>query len=152
MNVQTIVRNQCRSLHVLTWMGFVVVLLIFGGYAAILTRKEFSNQELLRNELRELRQENQLLFEQNQQLEASCLTTAAEPEDERITPPPNAEISKTIEGALERSFVYTVRKGDTIWDIAAVYQIDAQDLMRWNHLTSRSQIFPGDQLTIIFDE
>ncbi len=149
MNVQATTQRFFGSLRVLTWLGFVIVLGFFSGYAALLTHKELSDQELLRNELRFLRQENHQLLTQNQQLEASCAKSEKQQPDSASS---LSEGASDIEEARERSFVYTVKKGDTIWDIAEIYQVDVNDFMRWNHLSPRSRIFPGDQLTIILEE
>mgnify|MGYP002750872936 CR=1 FL=1 len=45
-----------------------------------------------------------------------------------------------------------VQKGDTVWDIATMYKVTVDDLLRWNNMTKRSRIFPGDELTIILKE
>ncbi|MRD73029.1 LysM peptidoglycan-binding domain-containing protein [Rhodocyclus tenuis] len=42
---------------------------------------------------------------------------------------------------------YTVRKGDTLASIARHFKVDADDLMRWNHV-SASTLQPGRTLTI----
>ncbi len=66
-------------------------------------------------------------------------TDPASPEDE-------------IAQEKERSFVYKVQRGDTVWDIATMYNVPVDDLLRWNNMTKRSRIFPGDELTIILKE
>jgi cell division protein FtsB len=102
-------------------------------------------------EVQYLRAENSRLTAQNQELvqQAALLRaklaesgTAAEEKN------PNGELTE----GRQRSFSYTVKKGDTIWDIAKMYNIEGQALMRWNHLNPRSQIFPGDTLTIMLKE
>ena len=100
--------------------------------------------------LRYLRQENHSFAERLQELEQQC--GAALPEEaarQDDIPSPEESVSEV---ATERSFVYHVKRGDTIWDIAAMYRVEVQSLMRWNDLTPRSRIFPGDQLTIILEE
>lgn len=125
---------------------FVLVCGVFGIYALLLYQKEVSSQDILRNELQRLREENYQLLERNQELEYLC-----PPETERL--PSTLETSRTeLERASQRSFAYTVKKGDTIWDIAALYNVDVNALMRWNNLSPRSRIFPGDQLLIILEE
>jgi cell division protein FtsB len=127
-------------LIILTWVGFIAILGLFGSYVFLLRSKEIAMQEMLYKELQSLREENYRLTEQNQQLEQEgCPSVSANPP---LDP----------EAASQRSFQYTVQKGDTMWDIAAMYNVDVNDLMRWNNLTPRSQIFPGEQLTIILDE
>ncbi len=132
-----------------TWVGFVIICGIFGGYVFLLKDKELTTQDILRNELQYLREENRQLTERNRELERQLGSTQSGDE----------EMQKTVLGpehideeGSQRSFLYTVKKGDTIWDIAEIYNVDVKALMRWNDLTPRSQIFPGDQLKIILDE
>jgi membrane-bound lytic murein transglycosylase D len=44
--------------------------------------------------------------------------------------------------------VYTVRRGDTIWKIAQQHGVKLNDLARWNNITTRSRLIPGDKLKI----
>ncbi len=44
--------------------------------------------------------------------------------------------------------VYTVRPGDTLYSIAWRYQIDYQDLLRWNDLADPDNIHPGDRIRL----
>ena len=43
---------------------------------------------------------------------------------------------------------YTVRKGDTLWEISRVHGVKVNDLMTWNSLEVASAIQPGDRLKI----
>ena len=43
---------------------------------------------------------------------------------------------------------YTVRKGDTIYSISKRYNVSMADLLAWNNKTSRSVIYPGQNLEI----
>ncbi len=45
--------------------------------------------------------------------------------------------------------IYTVRRGDTLSGISRRFTVRLADLMRWNHLTSKSRIYPGDRLQIL---
>lgn len=134
--------------------AFVLVFVVFGSYAYYLKAKENQDRELFLGELRYLRQENQSFAERNQELEQGC--GAVSPEEAATPPssvaPAEENLPEDAASATERSFVYHVKRGDTIWDIAAIYQVDVKSLMRWNSLTARSRIFPGDQLTIILEE
>jgi membrane-bound lytic murein transglycosylase D len=47
-----------------------------------------------------------------------------------------------------RAFTYTVRKGDTLWDISRSVGIDLESLCRWNGIKNASRIYPGDKLKI----
>jgi lipoprotein NlpD len=44
--------------------------------------------------------------------------------------------------------VYTVRPGDTLYSIAWRYQIDYQDLRRWNDLRDPDNIVPGQRIRL----
>lgn len=130
------------SLTAMTWMGFLLVCAIFGSYTFLLRDKELSVQN---SELQYLREENRSLTERNHKLEEQLTSTQSEGEGED-------NVAVDLEEGSQRSFLYTVKKGDTIWDIAELYDIDVKALMRWNNLTPRSRIFPGDQLIIIIEE
>jgi membrane-bound lytic murein transglycosylase D len=47
-----------------------------------------------------------------------------------------------------RAFIYTVREGDTLWDISRSAGIDVESLSRWNGIQNPSRIYPGDRLKI----
>lgn len=130
------------SLTAMTWMGFLLVCAIFGSYTFLLRDKELSVQN---SELQYLREENRSLTERNHKLEEQLTSAQSEGEGED-------NVVVELEEGSQRSFLYTVKKGDTIWDIAELYDIDVKALMRWNNLTPRSRIFPGDQLIIIIEE
>ena len=42
--------------------------------------------------------------------------------------------------------LYTVRQGDTLYAIAWRYQIDYQDLLRWNDIDDPNNIHPGQRI------
>ncbi len=48
----------------------------------------------------------------------------------------------------DRVIIYTVREGDTLWDIANRYGVALNDLKRWNKRRNNI-IRPGDELKII---
>ncbi len=53
-------------------------------------------------------------------------------------------------GAVEsNSVVYTVKPGDTLWDIARTHNVTLSALRRANGLGRRSAIHPGDRLRIV---
>jgi LysM repeat protein len=137
------------SLTAMTWMGFLLVCAIFGSYTFLLRDKELSVQN---SELQYLREENRSLTERNHKLEEQLTSARSEGEGDQKTVSGGDNVAVELEKGSQRSFLYTVKKGDTIWDIAELYDIDVKALMRWNNLTPRSRIFPGDQLVIIIEE
>jgi len=44
--------------------------------------------------------------------------------------------------------VYTIRRGDTLWKIARQHGVNLNDLARWNNISTRSRLIPGDKLKI----
>lgn len=44
---------------------------------------------------------------------------------------------------------YTVRRGDSLWEISRRYNLKLQDLMRWNGLSSGSLLHPGQTLSLL---
>ena len=44
---------------------------------------------------------------------------------------------------------HTVRRGDTLWNIARRYDVKVADLQRWNKLSDKCVLRPGDTLTIV---
>lgn len=47
---------------------------------------------------------------------------------------------------------YTVKPGDTLWDIGRRYQVATRDIMNWNNLGENHILRPGDQLTLMVPE
>ena len=48
----------------------------------------------------------------------------------------------------DRTLVYVVKRGDTLYDIGRAYTVTVADLCRWNRISSRSLLHAGDRLTI----
>ncbi len=44
--------------------------------------------------------------------------------------------------------VYTVKKGDTFWQIARKFSVSSKDLARWNQLSLNKPLYPGQKLII----
>jgi LysM repeat protein len=68
-----------------------------------------------------------------------------------VTVSPNtAETPQTIlamdESSLEE-IRYVVREGDTLWDIALMYNLRVEDIRRWNNLRGNT-IRPKDELVL----
>jgi membrane-bound lytic murein transglycosylase D len=70
--------------------------------------------------------------------------TAVKPQVATKTPP---QITKTkTTGKLK---YHTVKSGDTLWDIAAKYKLNSADqIKKWNRLTDKSMLMPGQQLVV----
>lgn len=47
-----------------------------------------------------------------------------------------------------RTQAYTVKNGDTVWSICRRFSVSKRDLLRWNKLSSKSILKPGQKLTI----
>ena len=43
---------------------------------------------------------------------------------------------------------YTVRRGDTLFSIAQRFDVELDDLLRWNKLSSKKHLHPGDKVSI----
>jgi membrane-bound lytic murein transglycosylase D len=69
---------------------------------------------------------------------------------------PTAEAAASLEDAvfttvpMNRTFYYTVRRGDTLTEVAAHYGVTVSDLKRWNHLT-RKTVRTGQKLRVTSD-
>lgn len=55
---------------------------------------------------------------------------------------------KSVAPANYQRTRYTVKKGDTLGEIAEWYRTSARNIRRWNNLSYRSYIYPGQRLTI----
>ena len=51
-----------------------------------------------------------------------------------------------------QKYLYTVRRGDTLWDIGRQYGVSIAQLTRWNGISSRNYLQPGQKLSLWFDE
>ncbi len=54
-------------------------------------------------------------------------------------------LKKTGDG---QRYVYTVRKGDNLWDIGRSYGVSVRQMTRWNGISSRSILRPGQKLVV----
>ena len=60
----------------------------------------------------------------------------------------NSDSSGSRVSAAARKVTYTVRAGDTLTQIARLFQVSVKEIMAWNGIGSRSGIAPGQKLTI----
>jgi uncharacterized protein HemX len=148
MKLVAAVQNFRLSLTASTWIWFAVLCGLFGSYAFWLSQKAAMSQN---SELQYLRDENATVIEQNRILEEQLRELQDACESSQASQG-GIETLSNRSAESQRSFVYTVKKGDTIWDIATLYNVDIKELMRWNNLGPRSQIFPGDELIIVLNE
>jgi LysM repeat protein len=51
-------------------------------------------------------------------------------------------------GTLERSRIYSVRRGDTVGKIARAHKVSVNAVLRANGLSRSSKIYPGQALVI----
>ena len=47
-----------------------------------------------------------------------------------------------------KRYVYTIRRGDNLWDISRSYGVSVKELTRWNGIASRSILRPGQKLVV----
>jgi LysM repeat protein len=59
--------------------------------------------------------------------------------------------SKLAEKNGEKPIIYKVKVGDTLYDIAKEFNTTISDICRWNGISAKKRIFPGDRLTIYHD-
>lgn len=70
------------------------------------------------------------------------LTVSAAP----VRQPTKAPVASKAKAADR--LVYTVKPGDTLWNIGRRYQVDARDIRDWNNLPQGHVLRPGDKLTL----
>ena len=54
-------------------------------------------------------------------------------------------------GQKIRSIVYRIKEGDSLSLIAQRYSVQVKDIMRWNSLSQKHLIIPGQKLTLHVD-
>jgi membrane-bound lytic murein transglycosylase D len=55
--------------------------------------------------------------------------------------------SKPRPSATEQAQIYKVKSGDSLWEISRTLKVSSDQLMKWNKLTKKSQLKPGQQLS-----
>ncbi|MCB1734979.1 MAG: LysM peptidoglycan-binding domain-containing protein [Gammaproteobacteria bacterium] len=66
-----------------------------------------------------------------------------------ISTPKSMKVSTS--NTLTRTISYQVRKGDSLYEIARKFQVDVDDLRRWNSKTLGKFLQPGQRLTVHVD-
>lgn len=61
-------------------------------------------------------------------------------------------IAKASKPQFKTSRTYTVKKGDTFWQIGQNFSVSGKDIAQWNKLTLASALTPGQKLIIKGDE
>ena len=59
-----------------------------------------------------------------------------------------SQYSREKDKLKQESVIHEVKKGDTLWNIAQVYNVDYDKIAEWNRLGSSQYIKPGDKLKI----
>lgn len=92
----------------------------------------------LKNEIQTLRTEQKAIQEQLTALseKLSVLTKKTE--------------NRTDNKKSKKSIIHKIKKGDTISSIAQKYQVQPEDIRRWNHLPPKTNPKPGRKITIFF--
>ena len=57
-----------------------------------------------------------------------------------------------LQKASGEKYLYTVRRGDTLWDIGRNYGVSIQSLLAWNNLSKRDYLHPGQKLNIVISD
>jgi membrane-bound lytic murein transglycosylase D len=58
-------------------------------------------------------------------------------------------ISSNTGSLAEKDFIlYTIKKGDSLWEIAKAFNVTVNDLARWNGISRNSRLYPGNKLKI----
>jgi membrane-bound lytic murein transglycosylase D len=91
-----------------------------------------------------------LSFEEKQQLKGDKISQNTEESNTKTNITTSEKASKSKANNNNGNTVYyTVKQGDTLWEIARKYPgITLKDLREWNNLPPNAHIVPGQQLII----
>ena len=57
--------------------------------------------------------------------------------------------ASAVDDKADSDFVYyTIRRGDTLWEIAKKHEVEVDELADWNNIRSKSRLYPGERLKI----
>ena len=62
--------------------------------------------------------------------------------------PQLVRVSTSAKPIPRKSPTYTVRAGDTLYAIAIKHAVELDDLMRWNKLSAKSVLQPGNKIRV----
>ncbi|MCK5831597.1 MAG: transglycosylase SLT domain-containing protein [Methylococcales bacterium] len=62
--------------------------------------------------------------------------------------PGSSKFSKTLATSKNSRQIYTVKKGDTFWNIARQFSVLSQDIAHWNNISLSKVLQPGQKLII----
>ena len=65
------------------------------------------------------------------------------------TPGKERVASKAANKTLTRKLVYKVVPGDTLWGIGRQFDVGTEQIMRWNDLSEKHVLRPGQTLTLM---
>ncbi len=86
---------------------------------------------------------NSMSFTEKQKLEGKVTAAVS---GVSVTPAATTSVSSSYDGEFE---FYTVRNGDTVWDIAKKFDgVTATDIMKLNNISDASRIQVGQKLRI----
>jgi membrane-bound lytic murein transglycosylase D len=75
--------------------------------------------------------------------------SSTEVAEKKTTPASTSKTSSASKTSDDKIVYYTVKKGDTLWDIAQQYKgVTVQDIQKLNNLKSSSRLQPGQKLKI----
>jgi LysM repeat protein len=99
-------------------------------------KKLSAQTDPLKNEIQTLRAEQKVQQEQLTVLKEKVAVLTKKPEGRGTHSAPKKLIS------------YKIKKGDTIQSIAQKYQVQQEDIRRWNHLPPKGRLKPGQKVII----
>ena len=62
--------------------------------------------------------------------------------------PPKAKPVKKATTLSDGSIIHVVEQGQTLWTIAAIYDVPLKEILKLNKLTENSFVFPGDKVIV----
>jgi LysM repeat protein len=65
-----------------------------------------------------------------------------------VTVNANPEDTEMAMNKSEDAATYVVRSGDTLYDIAAQFNVNVKQLMDWNNIDSPTSLRPGQRLVL----